>query len=98
MKKNDLTLWFGNRGTRLDKFGNVYSVDGNEHDDEETTNPDIVSFYQSLLKEIGLTVTVEEYETFNPDPWKRSKKCVVHTVDGVPSRLPIRRRFGYMKG
>lgn len=94
MKNNSITMWFGNRGTKLDEFGNVYSVSRNVMEDVEQTKPDIISLYQSILRDIGLSVEVNSYEVF--DPMTSSMKMrVIHSIYGIPTPLPFRRNFGY---
>lgn len=94
MNDNSITLWFGNRGTKLDEFNNVYSVSKNVLTDKEWAKPDLVSFYQSILMEIGLSVEIDEYEVFDPITGA-AKMRTVHKISGIPKPLPLHKAIGY---
>ncbi len=90
--EEDITLWFGNTGTRLDKYGNVYSVSRGEGTDEPFTPPDMVSIYQSILRECGFTVNVEDTES----PYDKWKRRIIHTISNKGGHLPyVHKSFGY---
>lgn len=86
---SDITLWFGDVGTRLDRYGNVYSVSklAAAHSDSDQINASLVSLYQSILSECGFTIHVVDVE----DPYDRRVHRVTHMIEHNGGMLP---RFG----
>lgn len=90
----DVTLWFGNKGTRLDRYGNVYSVSkpAEQHADSDRINADLVALYQSILKECGFTIHVVDVES----PHDRRVHRVTQTISCDGGFLPrFAREIGY---
>lgn len=95
MEDKSITLWFGNERMRLDEFGNVYPVVKDKpFEDKEFVKPDLISFYQSVLRRIGMTVEIEKYPVFDPIR-KIDKIRIVHKVKGIPTPHPFRDNIGY---
>jgi hypothetical protein len=94
---SDITLWFGDTGTRLDQYGNVYSVSRGKasHKNPDKLDADLVSIYQSILKECGIKVSIEDFRS--PSPYSSDVvHRVIHTVISTGGWLPcFRKEFGY---
>lgn len=94
---NDITLWFGDTGTRLDQYGNVYSVSRGKvsHKNSDKVDADLVSIYQSILKECGIKVSVEDFRSLSPYSSDVVHR-VIYTVISNGGWLPyFRKEFGY---
>lgn len=90
--EKEITLWAGNIGTRLDKHGNVYSVSRGTEVDKKDDVADIIAIYQSVLRDIGIVVSVEDIES----PYDKNKRRVIHTITSHGGILPyIHKKFGY---
>ena len=93
----EITLWFGDTGTRLDQYGNVYSVSRGKvsNRNPDKVDADLVSIYQSILKEGGIKVSVEDFGS--PSPYSSDVvHRVIHTVISPGGWLPsFRKEFGY---
>lgn len=86
------TLWFGNDGTRLDQYGNVYSVSRYAVPDKKCATADLISIYQSILQELGVSVSVKDVES----PYDQNKRRVIHTITSTCGYRPyIHKSFGY---
>lgn len=87
-----ITLWFGDIGTRLDQYGNVYSVSRYTVPNKKCYTADLISIYQSILEELGVTVSVKDVES----PYDRNKRRVIHTITSTYGYRPhIHRSFMY---
>lgn len=86
---NDITLWFGDVGTRLDRYGNVYSVSRPPTicSGSDRVETDLVSKYQAILRECGFTICVVDVES----PYDRRVHRVTQTITHDGGVLP---RFG----
>lgn len=91
---NDITLWFGDVGTRLDGYGNVYPVSKPVAfcGGSDRVEADLVSMYQAILRECGFAIRVVDVET----PYDRRVHRVTHTIIHDGGMLPrFARTIGY---
>lgn len=95
VSNEEITLWFGNEGSRLDKYGNVYSVRKDVPQDEDYIMPDLISIYQSVLRELGVSVRVNEFTQRDPKSW-RMKHIIIHEFETNGCSLPyLHKSIGY---
>lgn len=86
---NDITLWFGDVGTKLDRYGNVYPVlkPTTFCDGSDRAEAGLVSMYQAILRECGFTIRTVDVEA----PYDRRVHRVTQTITHDGGMLP---RFG----
>ena len=95
MSNEEITLWFGNVGSRLDKHGNVYTVWKNIPQDIDNAKPDIISIYQSVLKELGISLRIEDHTDRDPKTGM-VRHSIIHEFETNGERLPyFHKSFGY---
>ena len=64
MHDHDIVLWYGNIGVCMDEYGNVYEVQNPQVKDKDWAVPDLVTMYQSILREIGYKIDIYKEEIF----------------------------------
>ena len=64
MSKHEITLWFGDRGVRIDTHGNFYKVRRGSCDAPETP-PNLADIYRSIMEDAGFKFAEQKVRDFD---------------------------------
>lgn len=90
-----ITLWWGNIGIRTDEYGNTYEVYRDQYKDKRWSVPELVEIYQSLLREIGYQVKVEEEEYFADGVAQYFVRHIISTPQDASNIPCVYKQIGY---